>query len=199
MMIPKLLILPAALLFVVLPYAQLTAAQNLAADATVTASSQLNASYPPENVIDGVISDASRWLSADSPETQWLMLEMPEARTIGGFALHSGWQTDDAVFQVFVEERQDGEWEMVPSSLVDHNNSTELLVVFDYEITTDALRFVFEEGGIHDDIVRVREIIVYAPGDEPTLGRTPVDEIDPEQPVILVNQSGYNLACNSSS
>jgi hypothetical protein len=173
------LTLAAAIFVVHLAPITLIAAVNLAADATVTASSQLNSSYPPENVIDGEISDASRWLSADSPDEKWLILEMPETRELGGAVVYSGWQTGSAVADFRIEQRIEGSWEPILGAEVTGNSSQEVLVRFVEGARTDALRFLFQDDGV----ARVREIEVLGPEDVP--------EIEEHPDYVELNRSRY--------
>ncbi len=163
-----------------------SAQTNIAADATATASSQLDSRYPPPNAIDGVVSDVSRWLSANVPDAKWLTLAMPETRAVGGFVLYSGYEDTAAIGRVRAEQLDAGAWVSIPSSVVTGNTNQVLVVRFDQTVETSALRFVFEDAGI----VRVREIVVWAPGDEPPAEPGPGT---PSDPAIFVNQSGYNL------
>src|SRR5690606_17184668 len=53
--------------------------ESLALTGTATASSQLRADTGAERAIDGVCTDASRWISAASDTQPWLMVEWPTA------------------------------------------------------------------------------------------------------------------------
>jgi hypothetical protein len=160
---------------------------NLATGATVTASSVLSASYPAAYAIDGTISDASRWLSADVSTTKWLKIEMSESQSIAGYTIYSGYQNGDPINQVYAERLTDGVWELIPGSQVTGNYEQARVVYFDETIDAASLRFVFEEDGI----VRIREIIIWSPEEAPQEVLYAPENGD--TPFIFVNQSGYNL------
>lgn len=73
--------------------------ENLLASAQVTASSQLREEFPPSNVIDGVVSNQSRWVAGDEGAAEHeLIFELPAPVEIGCVQVYSGW-------------RQRGEWQ----------------------------------------------------------------------------------------
>lgn len=173
---------------------QSAGAGNLAATAKITASSQLNDKYPPGNVTDGVISDASRWLSEDTAEVKTLTITFASDREIGGYILYNGWENEATVSDFYVQKKTGDKWEIIPSGRITANKLQKVEIHFDEDVKTSGLRFVFENAGI----IRIREIVVWAPGDEPGDGpSSTVNRESPaantENPMIFVNQSGYNL------
>lgn len=91
---------------------------NLAAGATIEASSALEPRYGPERAIDGELSTASRWVSGRDDERRVLTLSFGEPREIGCIQLVSGWQNGDqweGIVNEFRCEYWDGAgWKPVP-------------------------------------------------------------------------------------
>jgi len=68
---------------------------NLAKGAKVSASSH-RGSYLPEAVVDGVVSDPSRWLAAEDDSSPWVELAFSNPVEIGAVDVFSGWGNDES-------------------------------------------------------------------------------------------------------
>lgn len=157
--------------------------------AVVTASSVLHDSNGPKKAVDGDLSDTSRWLTADVPGPHWLRLDLPEVRPMAGYAIYSGGENADPVAAFYLEEWSGTQWELIPSSQVTGNTAPIVVLPFDQQVSTSALRLVLPADGI----LPVREIVVWRPGETPPDDGSTEPPVDPVEPVIFVNQSGYNL------
>ena len=93
---------------------------NLASQATIEASSQLEPSLGPEKAIDGVISTASRWVSARDDDSPVLTLSFDQPCEIGCLQFISGWLDKDTwrgIVRDFRFEYWDGSgWKAVPGA-----------------------------------------------------------------------------------
>lgn len=124
------------------------------------ASSVLD-NHAADKAIDGVVSDASRWLSArDQEGPSWLELRLDKPKEIGWLAVASGFQRRDAVGSFVLQYDRDGVWHDIPSTSVTDNSSNlvELTIPPDERVTTDSVRLVFpHEAG---EIIRIREVFI---------------------------------------
>jgi len=67
---------------------------NLLAGARATANSKLRDEFPADNVVDGVVSNASRWVGADSQGgNHEVILELGNPVDIGCIQVFSGWRS----------------------------------------------------------------------------------------------------------
>ena len=93
---------------------------NLAAGAAVEASSVLRPEYGPEKAIDGRLSTASRWVSAEGDDPHVLTLSFAGPQQIGCLQFISGWQDGEKwrdIVQDFACEFWDGTtWQPVPGA-----------------------------------------------------------------------------------
>ncbi len=98
-----------------------TRSVNYALGASVTASSSLE-NFPPENAVDGVLSNDNYWWSDTDPQRhytfempQWLQVDLGEARTVDHIALRlhtweqESLQTRLRVYKYTIEASEDGE------------------------------------------------------------------------------------------
>ena len=152
------------------------AGENLARQATATASNEhTSGQYPPQNAIDGIAdttSNASRWvcseLNVDSTE-KWLELRWNQPVTFNALRVVSGQRgtakdgdktvslprdaVDNFVLQVF----QDNHWVDVPQSAVRDNPYCDIGVTFP-AITTDRVRLFINTPGY---LARIWEVELY--------------------------------------
>jgi beta-glucanase (GH16 family) len=93
---------------------------NLAAEATVEASSQRSPTLGPEKAIDGELSTESRWVSAKNGSPRVLTLSFDRPREIGCLQFISGWLDGGkwrGIVQDFHFEYWDGKaWQPVPGA-----------------------------------------------------------------------------------
>jgi hypothetical protein len=169
--------------------------ENLALTAQARASSVLETPrYQASNAIDGVISDASRWVSArDASETAWLELTFPKVVRIGGVHLYSGYRKGDAVNAFNFEYRIGDEWFEIPSANLEGNQANAIRVAFDdtVEVLTDGLRLNVTDS--KQGIARIKELKVW-PYSELGIPDLELPRLKGEAriPLIYLNQSGFN-------
>jgi hypothetical protein len=124
-------------------------------------ASSASQDHPAKNSIDGVVSDASRWISArDQQGPSWLELTLGEPQKIGWLAVASGFQNRSAVERFVLQYKHNGEWRGIPSTRVTRNtlNLVEITIPENERVTTDTLRLLFpHEAG---ELIRVREVFV---------------------------------------
>jgi hypothetical protein len=163
-----------------------------------TASSTFG-NFTPAKAVDGVISDASRWVSRKSPAPAWLELDLGGTRKLAGIHLYSGYQDTDPIQAFWLQFWRDGQWRNIPSAVFENNRSVALAIPFDdtVDVTTDRLRLWITAS--HQDMARVLEVIVWpsAVGNLPPLAAKALKDgkllQDEPVPLIYLNQSGFNL------
>jgi len=131
---------------------------NLALGATVTVSST-NGAYEAKFATDGIVTDDSRWVSAQAGE-KWLVVELPaeqtiaSARIISGWAQNAGTMIGNAVLQV----ERDGRWIAIDGGGFRGNRSFERTVNFAQPVTARRVRLLSDDPGY----VRIYELELYA-------------------------------------
>lgn len=117
--------------------------ENLARTGTATATSQLRADTGPERAIDGVCTDASRWISAAADAHPTYTVTWAQAQPLELVRVRSGYSVGDPALSVLrdftVEVRTAAGWTQI-GSFSDNTAST---------VTVDA-------GGATADAVRLR-------------------------------------------
>ncbi|MDD4518678.1 MAG: discoidin domain-containing protein [Limnochordia bacterium] len=130
---------------------------------TATASSSLNDSYVPQNLIDqDRFQSVSRWIGAQG-EADWVELDFGEPREIKRVVIYyfMDWQgipetayVEDDTIEAFV----DGEYQLVLSVA---GNSLHTPIHDIESVTTDKVRITFGPSKIWDKLPRLFEIEVY--------------------------------------
>ncbi|MFM7182169.1 MAG: discoidin domain-containing protein [Verrucomicrobiales bacterium] len=119
---------------------------------------------PAKKAIDGVVSDASRWISArDQNGPSWLELTLEEPKNIGWLSVASGFQNRSPVEQWVLQYKNNGEWRDIPSTRVKDNasNLVEIAIPQNERVTSDSLRLLFpHEAG---ELIRIREVLIKGP------------------------------------
>ena len=119
---------------------------------------------PISNLVDGVVSDDSRWISSQNSSSYWAEIDLGGEYTVVAADVYTG--KDDgswALETARLEYLKDGEWVTIPGTEVTGNSktNTDLHWTFPEPITTTGLRFVSDDGARG---VRVRELMVYEAG-----------------------------------
>lgn len=171
---------------------------------TAKGSSELHKSTAAK-AVDGISSDASRWLGGpDNDGKIWLELQLPARQKIGSAHVYSGYG-DGAAIQDFSLEFKNpqGDWETIQATEIYGNTETAVQVPFDPKdvIETDAIRLVITKT--ENQIARIREVTLWPAGiNSPDLGtgikmlnqpKISVASEDANIPRIYLNQSGFNL------
>lgn len=173
---------------------------NLALGATTTASST-NGRYEAQFAVDGVVTDDSRWVSAQDGE-KWLVLELPRETTIAAARVVSGWARNAGtmVGHLALQIEQEGQWVTVQGGEVRGNRAFERVINFAAPVTARRLRLFSDDPG-H---VRIYELDLYA---EPRADATPdVDltvarvcrEVATERDVLNCQGTFYELPARNA-
>lgn len=156
--------------------------------------------YNPAFVVDGVISDTSRWVGGSGAEGDiWLEFNLPKKEEIAGVHVFSGYGDGSAVRGFhFLFLDAEGKWAPIPSARISSNPLTALRIPFDttVDVLTDKLRLVVRDTP--DDLASIREVRIWreSPQGVPELKRgelPPGMILQSDIPEIYLNQSGFNL------
>lgn len=132
--------------------------QNVALGKSVTTSSNLTAAYTGANVVDGVVSSASRWISSSASGLEhWIEIDLGKEYSLYSFKFHK------QVYSVFLlpnftfQINKNGEW----VDLVEVENYLEEIYeyVFSDEVITDKVRILIPP--YENNMARVYEFAVY--------------------------------------
>lgn len=133
---------------------------NVALGATATASSSLRADTGPERAVDGVCSDASRWISAVGDTAPWISLSLAAPAALEEVRVRSGYSAESgsaAVLRSFeVQVRTSTGWTSIGSVAA----NTQRLVRFPAAgVAADAVRLLISDPSASaTDVARVFEI-----------------------------------------
>lgn len=157
---------------------------NVALNKPVIADSSY-ASYVAENAVDGIISNASRWLSADVAGPHWLEVNLQSSFELQCARVVSGYNSSDAISNFELQYWENNQWTTIPGTSIANNSSSSLPLSFLLPVITDKVRFYTANDGYQ----RLKELSLYQNlADCSSSG--PSDEVIP---TIYLNQSGFNL------
>lgn len=172
---------------------------NHARETTATASSQ-RAEGPASFAIDGLVSDASRWLAAEDDAKPWIELAFPQPQKVGMVDVFSGYLTGnsngDSLKDFDISVEKEGTWESDAAWQIRNNNQTSKRIYIDRD-KVSKIRIALTQKGP----ARIREIAVY--DNKEALGLLDVGAagqveqffaIDLRQHQIGLNQIGYLTA-----
>jgi hypothetical protein len=150
--------------------------------------------------VDGVVSDASRWVSSPEIWPAWLELDVGSTQKVAGIHIFSGYRDGDAVADFVVQSWAEGSWRDLPGGRVTGNTSVARAVAFGPAEGIPVSRLRLWITASHQNIARIREVQVWpaAAGGLPPLpaprSREPTPPSSPSQIAPLyLNQSGFNL------
>ena len=157
--------------------------------ATSASASSHRPGHPPSNAIDGNDTDASRWVSSESPP-HWIDFSLPAETELSGLHLYSGFQGTMPLSDFKIQFLSEGTWRDIPSANVSGNRATRLALRFDdaVSVRTDRIRIFIT--ATNDGIARVAEVIFWRhPGGVP-----PLESVDAHSAPtkVFLNQSGFN-------
>ncbi len=129
---------------------------NLALLKPVTVSSTLNQTYVGPNAVDGVISDASRWVSDASPTPHTLVVDLLGTYEVRRAIIYTGFGVGYALADADLEYDDGTGWTLVPGCSVRGNTLDRQVVPCraDPPVIADRLRLVAYDSGY----VRIREL-----------------------------------------
>lgn len=137
---------------------------NLALGRPVTASSALRETSGGGKTVDGLFTDASRWLSAVSDTSPWLVVDLGTPVDIDSVYVYSGYtvtnnDSTSTLKDFTIDVRTQRGWTTVAEF---ENNITYKVVADDLDVTGDQVRLsVSKASGSSIDITRVFEVEVY--------------------------------------
>jgi acyl dehydratase len=134
---------------------------NVALNKPVETNTEMLAGFPPENAVDGVITQTSRWITAESSVApQWLVIDLQGTHTLRAATVVNGHMTSNGWYvKSFYPQSWDGNgWVDIPGASVSENNARYVEFVFPGPVVTNRVRFVSNDNSY----VRVMEIEIYA-------------------------------------
>ncbi|MFE5340409.1 BNR-4 repeat-containing protein [Isoptericola sp. NPDC056578] len=140
---------------------------NLALGGTVTASSALRADTGGDKAVDGLLTDASRWISAADDATPTLTVAWDDAAPVASVRVHSGYRAAvdpaSAVLRDFTVELHTATGWVEVGSVTGSTSGT--VTVPTPGVTADQVRLVATDPSASEtDVARVFEIEVLAAG-----------------------------------
>ena len=158
--------------------------------------------YPAKYAIDGVVSDASRWVSLTYSQSVALEIDLGSQQKLGGAHVYTGFGQKNAVDSFSMQFWKDGRWVDIPSATVYSNEATAVSVAFDQtvEVVTDKIRIVVSES--HQHIARIKEVVLWPyslelpalPTSAPKKAGSHAGPVVDQRAIaeIYLNQSGFN-------
>lgn len=132
-----------------------TSPMNAALGKTVTSDSSYG-TFTGDKAVDGVVSDDSRWVSANTSGPHWVEIDLGQMRTIGSAGIYTGHSDGNAVSSFKLQAWNGSSWADIAGTPVTGNTSTFVSQTFD-PVTTSKVRFYSTDNG-H---VRVKEIQLF--------------------------------------
>lgn len=184
------LLLTSCLLFGLLVVAD--AQTNHAAGKTTVSVGNVVAGYSSAMAVDGVVSDASRWLVNGPVNGElWLEVQIGASVSLAQAHIYSGYQGSGSTDPAFHLEYWNGSaWATIPGTTVTGNTSQALVVTFISPVTTDRIRYVPDGAGLTGHH-RLREITLWS---QSTPLFTGIDGIVlPSEIPVCLNQIGFQI------
>ena len=157
--------------------------------ASTKASSTRNG-YSPKFVVDGVVSDTSRWLAAEDDAKPWVELVFPTPQNVGMVDVFSGWRHEGCLEDFDLTIRIDGGWHTDPAWAIRGNTLSSKRIYIDRSGVSVIRLSLLGPGA-----ARIREIAVY--DNKEALGLKDIGrveqsfQIDTQKHQIGLNQIGY--------
>ena len=132
---------------------------NVAAGKPATADSVYDV-FAAEKAVDGVVSDESRWVSANTNGPHWLEVDLGQSYAIGSAEVHTGHSDGNAVSNFKLQAWNGSGWTDIPGASASGNPKTSTVVslAFADPVATSKVRFVSTDNGY----VRVKELKLFA-------------------------------------
>lgn len=157
-------------------------AGNLALNKSVTVDSSYG-SYTGAKAVDGEISDASRWLSANTSGPHWLAVDLQRSETLSCAHVYNGFENEPGVVDFELQYFSGGNWAVIPGATVTENDTGALRIEFSTPVTASQVRLYSTDN----QYVKIKELQLFASAPCPQL------ETPDTPPAIYLNQSGFNL------
>ena len=169
----------------------LASTNNYARNRPVTVSSTYTTNYG-SNAVDGVVSDASRWLGAPA-SSNWLEINFTTNVTLAQAHLYTGYQTQSGswITNIQLQAWSGSTWTNIPGGAITNTNSFAYVLTFTAPVTADRLRLLTTDT----TFARLREITLWDDAQPLYTGVT--GDYVPGSALlgapVLVNQIGYQL------
>jgi len=178
-------------LLVALPLGGALSSPTNYAPGRATAASSTYQHYHGSNAVDGVVSDASRWLGVPAAGGNWLEIHLGAAVTLRQAHLYTGYQTQAGSWMTNIQLQawSGSSWTNIAGGARTNTSSFALSLTFDAPVTTERVRLLTTDTGY----ARLREITLW---DEPmplysgVTGDSVPSTLSFGEPV-MVNQIGY--------
>jgi len=125
-----------------------------------TATDSVNGTYVGANAVDGnIISDTSRWVSANTAFPHWIEVDFPVPRTINEIRFYTGYQGYNYPIAAYTLQRWDAgtsSWATIVSRTGNTNASVDENFT---SVTTSKVRLYATQGSV-DNYLRLYEIMV---------------------------------------
>ena len=160
---------------------------NLTQAAEVSASSA-RPQFPASQAVDGLVSDASRWLAAENDAAPWLEIRFAAPVDIALVDVFSGWDAEPGIAGFSLSYESNGRWQNPPAGQVKSNQETARRVSLNApKVTRLRLALAPKDAG------RIREIAAYSTADIALGSGLRGDKlpISTDTHVIAVNQVGF--------
>lgn len=130
--------------------------QSLARGAEVRVSG-VHESYRGEHIVDGVISDESRWIAAGPGS--WVEIDMGESRRFRSLYLATGWKMESqyAVQSFDVAIKEGGHWVTLPGGSIRGNSSIVVPLILAEPVTAQEVKITINDSGFN----RIYEVAIF--------------------------------------
>jgi hypothetical protein len=139
--------------------------ENLALGGKVEVSSRASDDQGGDKITDGLLTNESRWISADEEGPHTATIQLAKTVKIGAVQILSGYYKNGEITapvrNFAVQYRVSGEWKDVPGGYIRSNMKPFRSIVLTNPVETDALRLAIRDKGT----VRVYEVRAYAPAE----------------------------------
>ena len=132
---------------------------NLARGARVQASST-HGNYSAQHVVDGDLTDDSRWIGAQDQKQNWIELDLGKEMSFGNVWVVTGWKnsTDYVARDFDVQVAVGDQWQTLPGGSIRGNAQVRREIVLDAAVTARRIRLTSTSS----DYFRVYEIALFA-------------------------------------
>ena len=141
--------------------ASLFAAENNAIKIVSVNSSGTLAGYKEECVMDGIISDQSRWVGTpDKDGDVWIEFKLAKKQILGSILIVSGFGSQSPINDFCIQYKTAGQWKTDPSLCIEGNDKISRYVALgsDENVSTDALRILITKT--KDNMARIKEVVI---------------------------------------
>ncbi len=157
-----------------------------------------NQKFPATNAIDGVVSDASRWVSQPFARSVALEIDLGSQQKLGGAHIFSGFGETAVIESFSLQFWKGGRWVDIPSAMVDGNEASGVSVAFDptVDVVTNKIRLIVRKS--HQNIARIKEVVLWPysaqlPALPPPASHASSAASATSIPELYLNQSGFNF------